>query len=105
MKESVLHTVRFSGSLVFESNHPNFRKALSDYLSHPEQGGVQLRVTNIDGTERDYEDVVVDMTLIKMKQHPDQHQFKKRKIAQKVDASPGFVVETIDKGPVDTCFY
>lgn len=105
MKESVLHTVQFSGSLVFESNYSNFRKALSDYLSQPEQGGVQLRATNADDAKRDYEDIVVDMTLVKMKQHPDQHQFKKQKTVQKVQALTSFVVETTDRGPVDTSFY
>jgi hypothetical protein len=105
MSDLVFHTIKITGALIFESKHSNFRKAISEYLSQSDQGGVQLKLTDLHGAERGTEDVVVDMTLVKMRQHPTDHQYRKRQITQKVEPKKEFIVKQTDNGAVDACFY
>lgn len=94
--------MEMNGRLVFESKHKNFRVALSDYLSQEDHGGIQLKIKDLRDDNSKIEDVVVEMTLIRMKQHPQDHRFakgaKKVVVARASDA-------TKHTNGVDTCFY
>lgn len=73
------HTIKFTGNLIFESKYQNFRVALSEYLSKVDEAGVQLRITNVDHPEEEPEDVVVTMSLVRFKQHPQDHLFAQQR--------------------------
>jgi hypothetical protein len=64
----LFHVIEIKGHLVFESKYRNFRVALSDHLNNSPEEGIQLLVTDLQG--KSTEEVVVQMSLIKMRQHP-----------------------------------
>lgn len=96
------HIMEMSGRLVFESKHKNFRVALSDYLSQQDHGGIQLKIKDMREDNSYPEDVVVEMTLIRMKQHPQDHRFPK---GQKKPVVARASDQVRHVNGVDTCFY
>lgn len=64
------HVIKITGNLIFDSKYPNFRLALRDYLSRPDNEGTQLQIIDMNNRDNHPEDVVVTMSLAKMKQNP-----------------------------------
>jgi shikimate 5-dehydrogenase len=97
MTAACFHVIELNGKLIFESMHSNFRMAISEYLNGEKNEGIQLNIKDLCGNNE--EDIVVNMTLVRMKQNPQDNIVK-----------PGAPVRV--KAPVkaeatasDTCFY
>lgn len=119
MSENCFHTIQITGNLIFESKHQNFRTALHEYLSDPDnQGGVQLAIKSLDTKNSQMEDIVVSMNILKMKQNPQcltviPREQKKlvnpEKPKPKLKRTPlkdgTSLVKNTENGDVDLCFY
>jgi len=46
-----LHTVKITGHLSFYSNRKSFRTAFRDFIENPENGGIQLQITDMVNTD------------------------------------------------------
>jgi hypothetical protein len=47
---SNLHTVKITGHLTFYSSHKSFRTAFRDFIENPDNGGIQLQITDMVNT-------------------------------------------------------
>lgn len=65
------HTIEFKGNLILESNTKNFRAAFYRFLnSENAEEGIQLQIKDASRKDTIPEDIVVVMSLAKMKQSP-----------------------------------
>lgn len=107
------HSIEFSGNLTFESKTSNFRRALSEYLSRPNDEGIQLNIADCVNKNRPSEDVVVSMFIIRMKQHPQDHTHPRPIIKPPERVAPTVIntgttlpaTKVVKDTESDTCFY
>lgn len=65
------HTIEFKGNLTLESNTKNFRAAFYRFLnSENAEEGIQLQIKDASRKDATPEDIVVVMSLAKMRQSP-----------------------------------
>lgn len=100
------HVIKITGNLIFESRHENFRVALRDYLKNSTDDGIQLQIIDMNNKDEHPEDVVVNLSLVKMRQHPEDMKVcveNKIKPLKPIKAIRPVQPKTVNGS--DTCFY